>query len=148
MVSVNRTQPAVLILFKKRQLHLKHRISVSNRLSFRWKFKSSKARQQHYRRSRGAFIVSDKSPEATEKEMEIYDEEVSPGHGWSGSVRHGYSCVGCRCGRTSLHQGATPAGRCDLRLDRVLYRRQRWWRLRPQMLGPCGRFRCRSAGAG
>src|SRR5258706_1762638 len=96
---------------------------------------SSECLQQNYRRSRGASIVSDRSPEATEIEMESYDEEVSPGHGWSSSVRHDGSCVGCRYGCTSLHQGDTRAGRCDLRLDRVLHRRQRRWRLRPQMLG-------------
>ena len=76
---------------KSRQLHLRHRISVSKRLPSRWNLKSSAALQQHYRRSR-VHLSLQIDQEATE--MEKCDEEIFVGYGWSSSIRHSRSRVG------------------------------------------------------
>jgi hypothetical protein len=77
--------------FKNRQLHLRHRISVSDRLLFGWNLKSSAALPQHYRQSR-VHLSLQIDQEATE--MEKCDEEISIGYRWFNSIRHSRSCVG------------------------------------------------------
>src|SRR6266478_1891305 len=84
-----RTQPVISRSYlKSRQLHLRHRISVSKRLPSRWNLKSSAALQQHYRRSR-VHLSLQIDQEATE--MEKCDEEIFVGYGWSSSIRHSRS---------------------------------------------------------
>src|SRR5258708_29201168 len=87
-----RTQPVIFRSYlKSRQLHLRHRISVSKRLPSRWNLKSSAALQQHYRQSR-VHLSLQIDQEATE--MEKCDEEVFLGYGWFNCIGHSRSCVG------------------------------------------------------